>query len=136
MAVEHGSTRCSDLKKIAAGIRELMKLAGKKKREFIPHVLDQAIYNSEAKDGRVDLIDAMDTAKHEKLASYALISALKKRVVEALPEEQREEGAKCFSALKERVFRDEMLKNPRRPDGRAFDEVRKITIETGVLPRT
>jgi polyribonucleotide nucleotidyltransferase len=56
--------------------------------------------------------------------------------VEALPEEQREEGGKCFSALKERVFRDEMLKNHRRPDGRAFDEVRKITIETGVLPRT
>src|SRR5258708_686795 len=29
-----------------------------------------------------------------------------------------------------------MLKNHRRPDGRAFDEVRQITIETGVLPRT
>ena len=29
-----------------------------------------------------------------------------------------------------------MLKNHRRPDGRAFDEIRPITIETGVLPRT
>ena len=29
-----------------------------------------------------------------------------------------------------------MLKHHRRPDGRAFDEVRQITIETGVLPRT
>ncbi len=29
-----------------------------------------------------------------------------------------------------------MLKHHRRPDGRAFDEVRPITIETGVLPRT
>ena len=29
-----------------------------------------------------------------------------------------------------------MLKNHRRPDGRAFDEIRKITIEVGVLPRT
>ncbi len=29
-----------------------------------------------------------------------------------------------------------MLKKRRRPDGRAFDEIRKITIETGVLPRT
>src|ERR1700730_17424705 len=36
----------------------------------------------------------------------------------------------------ERIFRDEMLKNHRRPDGRAFDEIRSITIETGVLPRT
>jgi polyribonucleotide nucleotidyltransferase len=132
-AIEFGHECC---KKIAAGIRELMKLAGKKKREFTPHVLDQAIYDQVEKDGRADLTDAMNTAKHEKLASYALIAALKKRIVEALPEEQREEGGKCFSALKERVFRDEMLKNHRRPDGRAFDEVRKITIETGVLPRT
>ena len=132
-AIEFGHECC---KKIAAGIRELMKLAGKKKREFIPHVLDQALYDQIEKDARVELTDAMNTAKYEKLESYALIAALKKRVVEALPEEQREEGGKCFSALKERIFRDEMLKNHRRPDGRAFDEVRKITIETGVLPRT
>src|ERR1039457_3139861 len=132
-AIEFGHECC---KKIAAGIRELMKLAGKKKREFIPHVLDVGVYDRVEKDGRVDLTDAMDTAKYEKLESYALISTVKKRVIEGLPEEQREEGARCFSALKERVFRDEMLKKHRRPDGRAFDEVRKITIETGVLPRT
>jgi polyribonucleotide nucleotidyltransferase len=132
-AIEFGHECC---KKIAAGIRELMKLAGKKKREFIPHVLDQALYGQIEKDSRVELTDAMNTGKYEKLESYGLIAALKKRVVEALPEEQREEGGKCFSALKERVFRDEMLKNHRRPDGRAFDQVRKITIETGVLPRT
>jgi polyribonucleotide nucleotidyltransferase len=132
-AIEFGHECC---KKIAAGIRKLMKLAGKPKREFIPHVLDQALYDQISKDSRAELTEAMDTAKHEKLESQALISAFKKRVVEALPEEQREEGGKCFSALKERVFRDEMLKNRRRPDGRAFDEVRKITIETGVLPRT
>jgi polyribonucleotide nucleotidyltransferase len=132
-AIEFGHECC---KKIAAGIRELMKLAGKKKREFTPHVLDQAIYDQVEKDSRVDLTDAMNTAKYEKLESYSLISALKKRIVEALPEEQREEGGKAFSALKERIFRDEMLKNHRRPDGRAFDQVRKITIETGVLPRT
>jgi polyribonucleotide nucleotidyltransferase len=132
-AIEFGHECC---KKIAAGIRELMKLTGKKKREFVPHVLDQAIYDQVEKDARVDLTDAMNTAKYEKLESYGLISTLKKRIVEALPEEQREEGAKAYSALKERVFRDEMLKNHRRPDGRAFDEVRKITIETGVLPRT
>jgi polyribonucleotide nucleotidyltransferase len=132
-AIEFGHECC---KKIAAGIRELMKLAGKKKREFIPHVLDQAIYDQVEKDARVDLTDAMNTAKYEKLESYALIAGVKKRVVEALPEEQREEAARCYSALKERVFRDEMLKNHRRPDGRGFEEVRKITIETGVLPRT
>src|SRR5258708_26037646 len=38
--------------------------------------------------------------------------------------------------LKERIFRDEMLKDRRRPDGRKFDEIRNIDSEVGVLPRT
>ena len=53
-----------------------------------------------------------------------------------MPEEQQDAAAKAYDALKERIFRDEMLLNHRRPDGRAFDQVRQITIETGVLPRT
>ena len=56
--------------------------------------------------------------------------------MEALPEEQKAEGKKLFDRLKERIFRDEMLKARRRPDGRKFDEIRKIDIEVGVLPRT
>src|SRR4029079_18636025 len=67
--------------------------------------------------------------------SDGMISALKKLIVEASPDEQKEEASKCYDALKERIFRDEMLKNHRRPDGRAFDQIRPITIETGVLPR-
>src|SRR5581483_10920849 len=64
------------------------------------------------------------------------VAEIKKRVVEAQPEEKQEEAADCYDALKERIFRDEMLKNHRRPDGRAFDQIRPITIETKVLPRT
>jgi polyribonucleotide nucleotidyltransferase len=131
-AIEFGHECC---KKIAAGVRELMKVAGKPKREFVSPVLDQAIYEEVEKQARVDLTDALNTEKYEKLASYALVAAVKKRTIEALPEEQREHGAKCFDALKERIFRDDMLKKHRRPDGRQFDQVRQITIETGVLPR-
>jgi polyribonucleotide nucleotidyltransferase len=61
---------------------------------------------------------------------------LKKQALEGLADEQKEEGKKIFDALKERIFRDDMLKSHRRPDGRAFDEIRQITIETSVLPRT
>src|SRR6185295_10711853 len=49
---------------------------------------------------------------------------------------QRAEAGKVFNILKEEIFRDEMLNEKRRPDGRAFDEIREITIETGLLPRT
>src|SRR5208283_5612928 len=51
-------------------------------------------------------------------------------------EEQRGEGAELFNRLKERIFRDQTLKDRRRPDGRKFDEIRNIDIEVGVLPRT
>jgi len=68
--------------------------------------------------------------------SHTLVSELKKKTLAELPEEQLAEGVVCIEALRERIFRDEMLKDHRRPDGRKFDEVRKITIETGVLPRT
>jgi polyribonucleotide nucleotidyltransferase len=132
-AIEFGHECC---KKIAAGIRELMKVAGKKKREFVSPVLNQELYAAIDKDARTDLTDALNTQKHDKLTSYSLVAQIKERVVKALAEEQQEEAADCYDALKERIFRDEMLKNHRRPDGRAFDEVRQITIETGVLPRT
>jgi polyribonucleotide nucleotidyltransferase len=132
-AIEFGHQCC---KKIAAAIRQLVAVAGKPKRVFTPPVLDQEIYAKVSAAARKDLTDALNTQKHEKLESYALVAEVKSRVLEALPEEQREEAAECYDALKERIFRDEMLKHHRRPDGRAFDEIRPIGIETGVLPRT
>jgi len=64
------------------------------------------------------------------------VAALKERVLEPFADEQKPEAGTCYDALKERIFRDELLKNRRRPDGRALDEIRPIAIETSVLPRT
>jgi polyribonucleotide nucleotidyltransferase len=132
-AIEFGHECC---KKIATGIRELVKLAGKPKREFTPPALDKELYAAIEKAARVDLTDALNTQKYPKLESYAKVAAVKQRVIEPIADEQKAEAAKCYDALKERIFRDEMLKNRRRPDGRAFDQVRQIDIETSVLPRT
>jgi polyribonucleotide nucleotidyltransferase len=132
-AIEFGHECC---KKIAAGIRQLVKLAGKPKFQYVVPELDKALYEQISSENRKDLIDALNTEKHDKSESHSLVSALKKKIIEAQPEEKRPEAGKCYEALMERIFRDEMLKNHRRPDGRKFDEVRKITIETGVLPRT
>jgi polyribonucleotide nucleotidyltransferase len=41
-----------------------------------------------------------------------------------------------YETLRERIFREEVIEKKRRPDARAFDEVRDIWIEAGVLPRT
>jgi len=132
-AIEFGHDCC---KKIAAAIRKLVALAGKPKRAFTGPSLDAELYERIAKEAREELTDALNTGKYEKLESHARVAAVRKRVVEAQPEEKRAEAAKCLEVLKERIFRDEMLLSRRRPDGRAFDQVRPITIETGLLPRT
>jgi len=132
-AIEFGHDCC---KKIAKGIRELMAKCGKKKKEFKPAPVNQDLYDQIAKSVTTELKDAMNTQKYEKLESYSRIDACKHKAIDALPEEQRAEAKKLFDSLKERIFRDEMLKERRRPDGRKFDEVRNIDSEIGVLPRT
>ena len=132
-AIEFGHDCC---KKIAAAIRELMKKCGKTKRIYTPPAINQALYDQISAGISAELQDAMNTQKYEKLDSYSRVDAAKKKALAELPEESRDEGKKLFDALKERIFRDEMLKARRRPDGRKFDEIRKIDIETTVLPRT
>jgi len=132
-AIEFGHECC---KKIATAIEALVKLSGKKKREFTSPAVDQPLYDKISAAVREDLTDAMNTEKYPKLESYAKISALKKKLKEEYPEDQHAAVVGVYDRLKERVFRDEMLKHKRRPDGRKFDQIRAIDIQTGVLPRT
>src|SRR5438034_345018 len=60
-------------------------------------------------------------------------------LVASIPEEEVErktEAKAIFKELKEKVLREEVLTHGVRLDGRKFDEIRPIWIETGVLPRT
>src|SRR5579863_6953349 len=132
-AIEFGHDCC---KKIATGIRELMKKCGKPKRVFTPPEINQAMYDQIAKAIRAELQDAMNTQKYDKLESYRRIDEAKAKVIEPIEELLQPEAKKLFDMLKERIFRDEMLKDRRRPDGRKFDEIRNIESEVGVLPRT
>jgi len=132
-AIEFGHECC---KKIGAAIRELMAKAGKKKREFAAPPINQAMYDKIEAAVRDELTDALDTGKYEKLESYSRVAQCKKKAVESFDEEQKAEVKDLFDRLKERIFRDQMLKDRKRPDGRKFDEIRNIDIEVGVLPRT
>jgi polyribonucleotide nucleotidyltransferase len=132
-AIEFGHECC---KKVAAGIRELMKKVGKTKKQYTPPAINQALYDQIATAARAELQDALNTQKYEKLESYRRVDECKAKAVESIAEEQKAEAGKLFDTLKEQIFRDEMLKDRRRPDGRAFDEIRKIESETSVLPRT
>jgi len=132
-AIEFGHACC---KKIGAAIRELVKKVGKTKREFKSPELNKDVYYQISDAARAELTDAMNTEKHEKIDSYRRIDACKKKAIEPIADELKAEAGKCFDALKERIFRDQMLKDRRRPDGRKFDQVRAIECEVGILPRT
>ncbi len=132
-AIEFGHDCC---RKVIAAVRELQAQAGKTKREFKAPEINEALYKQIEGEIRAELTDALSTKKYGKLESYSRVAQAKSKVVEAVPEEQREEAAELFDRLKERIFRDEMLDARHRPDGRAFDEIRNIDGEVGVLPRT
>ena len=133
-AIEFGHECC---KKIAAGISELVKVAGRPKRSFESPKRNEEIYAKVETLVRERLTDALNTQKYGKTESYAKIDGLHKEAV-ALFEEDAEakvEAHICFELLRECIFRHEMLELRQRPDRRKFDEIRNITIEVGVLPR-
>ena len=134
-ALEFGHAQ---IKKIVAAVKELHAQLKIKKVEVQPLPFDQGIYDSLKRTVGAELKDALNTEKHPKKESYHLVDELKDRVVTSIPEEDEEKQAltkRAFDRLKEDIFRDEILNARRRPDGRAFDQIRKITCEVGLLPR-
>ncbi len=131
IAFGHGCCR-----QIIQAIREMVASVGRPKRSFESPKIDQAMFEQLAAGFRAELSDALNTEKYPKLESYHRVAEIRARAVEGFEEDQREAAGRAFDYLKERIFRDEMLEQHRRPDGRAFDQIRPISIETGLLPRT
>src|ERR1700733_1447193 len=135
-AIEFAHT---EIKKICAAINDLRAKAGKPKRKVTPPEFDEAYYNKlRAKIG-TELAEGLDTEKHPKAESYNLVRDLKKRLQAEIPKDDEEAQAKLktyYEILRERIFREQVINNRRRPDGRPFDKVRDIWVEVGVLPRT
>ncbi len=72
-----------------------------------------------------------------KIESYKAIDTLKKAAATELGGEDGSlKGAVkgCFDLLKENLFRNAILKQGVRLDGRKFDQIRPLNIEVGVLP--
>ena len=126
------------IRKIVGGIKELHNQLKPTKVVVEPLPFDQKIYDDLKKNYGAKLLDALNTQKYPKKESYHLVESLADEIVKDIPEEEEEKLAltkRAFERLREDFFRAEVLKAKRRPDGRAFDEIRKITCEVGLLPR-
>jgi polyribonucleotide nucleotidyltransferase len=128
-----------EIKKIVAAIEELVAKAGKPKRAFTAPEFDEAYFAElKAKVGE-RLADALDTKTHDKLESQNLVKQIKDELAAGLPADDptaKKKLAHYYEHLRERIFREQVTKDRVRPDRRAFDEIRAITIEHSVLPRT
>jgi len=135
-AIQYGH---GEIRKIVAAEKELFAQLGITKREVVAPVRDEALYEEIRQKAEAALLEAMNTAKYIKQESHRKIAALRKDLIESYPEEDEEKRLKVahyFDALEEKLFRDGVLNQRQRPDKRAFDEVRQITCEVGLLPRT
>jgi polyribonucleotide nucleotidyltransferase len=135
-ALVFGHEQC---RKIIAGIQQLRGEAGVPKRAVVAPEVNRQLYAEIEKNYGGRLRQALDTASHHKQESHLLVRGLKKELADSYPKEQAEaaaEAVKLFELLRENLFRDDLLNQGRRPDARAFDQVRAITCEVGLLPRT
>jgi polyribonucleotide nucleotidyltransferase len=127
------------IRRIIAAIRELHALVRPQKAAVTPLAFDENLARQIEQQYGARLRDSLDTAKHPKLESYGLVSALHREILEAIPEEDKEKrklASRAFERIRERFFREDIIGRHRRPDARAFDQIRQITCEVGLLPRT
>jgi polyribonucleotide nucleotidyltransferase len=125
------------IKQIVAMQKDLRARVGKTKRPFAKKEIDPKVV-AEIEGALTEPLVAAMRVKG-KLESYAQMKKVKDEYVASIPEDQAEKKAAfatVYDGLREKLLKREIFENGHRLDGRRFDEVRPITCEVGVLPRT
>jgi polyribonucleotide nucleotidyltransferase len=107
------------------------------KREFNPPQIDQNAFREIEKEISSELMEAIQTEL--KKEREAKTNKILDRLLERIPEDNQEEiteATQVFFEIQKKLVRDLILKEKKRVDRRTFDEIRSISIEVGMLPRT
>ena len=124
------------IKTIIATIDDLAREMGKKKLPKPERVIGHEFYREVEEKIFVPLSEAMRI--RGKLENYDRVDQVLDELIASMPDaeaQRKVEAKQIFKELQEKVLRDEILERGVRLDGRKFDEIRPIWIETGVLPR-
>ena len=139
----------SAIKKICALQRELAEKVGKEKTPITAPTVDPELLAKVKASHGVALDEA--TQVEDKLERQDACKAVEEAILAeygpAAPEgagedaakqakEKRAEAQLAFDKLEKAIIRERIAIHKKRPDGRAEDEIRDITIEVGVTPRT
>jgi polyribonucleotide nucleotidyltransferase len=128
----------AEVAKLVVAQEELTRLAGKAKRE-VPLMLvkDELLEIAYAVAG-----DRIEGALYtpSKVARGKAVGALKDEVADAIkakfPEATSFEVSQAFDYLQKKAFRISILDKKNRCDGRGIDQLRQLSGEASVLPRT
>ncbi|HLB20646.1 MAG TPA: polyribonucleotide nucleotidyltransferase [Solirubrobacteraceae bacterium] len=139
----------AEIKKLCALQRELAEKVGKQKKVFETIAVDEALLEQIRTSHGKALDDA--TQVEDKLERQDATKAVEAEILEqhapAAPESASEEQAAAakqqraavqmaFDKLEKSIIRERIAVHKKRPDGRGADEIRDISIEVGVTPRT
>jgi len=127
-----------EIKKIIQAIEDLVKQAGQKKEVFVkpeinPEIKTQVL--AKTKTLIADLIDQVRKSQHEKTADHGLAEIISACVAD-LPEADPKQIAEIIHEYFREILRHQTLTKKLRVDGRKPDEIRQLSSEVGLLPRT
>ena len=126
-----------NIRKIIAIQDELKAAVGKPKKPFQPPVVDEALV-SRLKEMATDKIrEAVQIS--QKLERYGKLDEIEAEITEALlPEYEGQEKAiaEILHDIKKKVIRTMVIEAGHRLDGRKNTDIRTITCDVGILPRT
>jgi len=132
-AIYHGHQAIQPLIDLQEKLREAV---GKPKQAFTPAEKDADLTARVETAAEARLRDAIVVP--EKVKRSQAVRGVKDAVMADLGEEyaeRRGEVSAILEDLRNRISRDMALKEGKRIDGRAFDQVRPISCEVGILPR-
>ena len=126
----------AEIRKIVGLFNEMRESVGRPKLELPAPPSYQAIDSWAEENLSAEIREAVMI--HEKKPRGDAISAARNRLVERFEEEHPDAGdymSGVIDGMVKRIMRSLIVDERIRADGRRMDELRKITCETGVLPR-
>jgi len=130
-------------KKIIAFIDSIVAENNKPKREYTKHEIPKELYDqirNHITDARMEEAVFSDQKQEREARVNALADEAKEALVPSFPEELAEEYTSMFGAavykLEKETVRRMILRQGKRPDGRSMKDIRKLTSEVDILPRT
>ena len=131
----------SEIKKLCAAQRELREKAGKEKLQIEVPTVDEGLVNAVQESHGAALDEA--TQIFDKLERQDASARVGEEAVAAhsgdpdAPEhaDRRAAAQLAVDQLEKQIIRQRIAVHKKRPDGRAENEIRPISIEVGLLPR-